>query len=120
MDKRIAPIALVAYFLIIVTYTLGFVEKYNTIIGLMILISTIVFVLLLIKYFLTDKKAVKQEEFPTSNQTIGKKVIAKGKLTVKDTRQTTTNKSSIGKQSIGDGAIAGEDILFEKIQQNNK
>ena len=98
MDKRIAPIALVAYFLMIVAYTLGFVEKYNMIIGSMILISIIVFVLLIIKYFLTGKKSVKQEEFPTSNQTIGKEVIAKGKLTLKDVRQTTTNKSSLSEQ----------------------
>ena len=114
MDKRIAPIAIVAYFLIIVTYTLGFVEKYNTIIGLMILISTIVFVLLIIKYFLTDKKAVKQEESPTSSQEIGTMVTTEDKLTYKNIRQ-----SGSGKQDIGGGSKARE-MLFEKIQQNNK
>lgn len=118
MDKRILFIAFVGYCLMIVTYTLGFIEKYNMIIGLIIFASIIVFVLLILKHFLTVKKGFNQEEsLASNNQTIKIGIQTNSELTSKDITRSAENRSSSSKQSIADGAVAGRDIHIEKIRQ---
>lgn len=111
MDKRILFISLIGYCLMIITYTLDLVDKYNIEIGILIILSTIVIISLVIKYFLDYDINNHQEGLP-KRAIIGKDVEGKEIVLFKDLEQSNkSNERIIGKR------VKGKKVIFENIRQ---
>lgn len=111
MDKRILFISLVGYSLMTIYYTLGFIEKYNALIGLLITISTTIIIILIIKYILENINLDDSTEESGSISEVA--IIIKGKdVLIEDIEQAgNSRKKIIGKD------VEGENITFRKIKQ---
>lgn len=109
MDKKLLTISLVGYCLMIISYTLGLIEKYNVIIGLFI-ITIVIIVILVSQHIFYTQESDSMEESISESQ-IG--VNIKGKdISFEDIEQTNDSKKKIiGKD------MEGENITFKKIRQ---
>ena len=112
MDKRLLFISLVGYSLMIITYTLNLIEKYNALIGLLILISTIVIILLLLKYVLKNKEINYLREESDSSNEVGTTLKVKNGVLIEDVKQIGNAKQ----KKIGTD-VEAEKITIRKIRQ---
>lgn len=109
MDKKLLLISSVGYCLMIVSYTLGLVEKYNALIGL--LITTLVVVIVLTAKYILKFKVSDSVEESDNKSNIG--VNIKGKeILFEDIEQLNdSNEKIIGKD------VKGDKIIFKNIRQ---
>lgn len=112
MDGKIYVVALVAYCLMIISYTLGFMEKYTVVTGFLIT-SVVVFVILIVnKYIIATKERYSREESDCDCQSeIGMNLKGK-KILFEDIDQLSDSRNKI----IGNH-VEGDEITFRKIRQ---
>jgi len=112
MDKRLLFMGLVGYSLMIITYTLDLIGKYNALIGLLILISTIVIILLILKYFLENKEINDSPVESDSSKEVGTKLKVKKEVLIEDVEQP----GNARQKKIGTD-VEAEKIKIRKIRQ---
>lgn len=83
----------IGYSLMIVAYTILLIENLNVIAGLFISISTIILVLIIMKYVSKYNKQNDHERNESIIQSVGNNAKAKGNLTFKDINQKVEIKS---------------------------
>jgi len=83
----------IGYSLMIVAYTIFLIKNLNFIAGLIISISTIIFVLIIMKYVPKYNKQNDHERNKLIVQSVGNNAKVKGNLTFKDIKQRVDIKS---------------------------